>query len=208
MDKDLNRIFNQYGKITSAVVMRDLQGKSKCFGFVNFENPDDGAEAVEVLNEQKFDDEECLVGFARPYWYKRVLIEMNGKRVISKPLYVALAQWKGDRRAWLQDLPPGVRPAGPPLPNFFVSIHGGQCRTGAGGMPMQQNQLMPLKHEPVLPRGRYHDLPRGLPDAAHAGDSMHQQYDIAAMPILDATTPPRIPVQTTARFLPQANPET
>ncbi|KAJ0792326.1 putative RNA recognition motif domain, nucleotide-binding alpha-beta plait domain superfamily [Helianthus annuus] len=51
-NEDLKKIFGEYGTITSAVVMRDADGKSKCFGFVNFENPDDAANAVEALLER------------------------------------------------------------------------------------------------------------------------------------------------------------
>ncbi|KAI4342340.1 hypothetical protein MLD38_026978 [Melastoma candidum] len=40
------------------VVMTDADGKSKCFGFANFENPDDAAKAVEALNGKKFDEKE------------------------------------------------------------------------------------------------------------------------------------------------------
>ncbi|KAJ0700557.1 putative RNA recognition motif domain, nucleotide-binding alpha-beta plait domain superfamily [Helianthus annuus] len=51
-NEDLKKIFGEYGTITSAVVMRDADGKSKCFGSVNFENPDDAANAVEALLER------------------------------------------------------------------------------------------------------------------------------------------------------------
>ncbi|GLJ31443.1 hypothetical protein SUGI_0630970 [Cryptomeria japonica] len=64
-DEDLRKKFAEYGTITSAVVMRDAEGKSKCFGFVNFENPDDAAKAVENLNGKKFDDKEWYVGRAQ-----------------------------------------------------------------------------------------------------------------------------------------------
>ncbi|KAF8087236.1 hypothetical protein N665_0594s0011 [Sinapis alba] len=36
-EDDLKRIFGEFGEITSAVVMRDAKGKSRKFGFVNFE---------------------------------------------------------------------------------------------------------------------------------------------------------------------------
>ncbi|CBJ48711.1 polyadenylate-binding protein, putative [Ectocarpus siliculosus] len=45
--------------------MRDMDGKSKCFGFVNFENADDAAKAVEALNGKKVDDKEWYVGKAQ-----------------------------------------------------------------------------------------------------------------------------------------------
>lgn len=64
-DDELKTTFGQYGNISSAVVMRDGDGKSRCFGFVNFENPEDAARAVEALNGKKFDDKEWYVGKAQ-----------------------------------------------------------------------------------------------------------------------------------------------
>ena len=64
-DEDLKTIFGEYGEITSAVIMRDADGKSKCFGFVNFENADDAAKAVEALNGKKFEEKEWYVGKAQ-----------------------------------------------------------------------------------------------------------------------------------------------
>ncbi|GFS46619.1 poly(A) binding protein 8 [Actinidia rufa] len=177
-EEDLNKIFGEYGILTSVVVMRDGDGKSKCFGFVNFENTDAAANAVEALNGKKIDDKEWYVGkaqkkserelelksrfeqsskevvdkfqglnlyvknlddsidddklrelfsefgtitsckvmrdpsgisrgsgfvaFTTAEEASRALAEMNGKMVGSKPLYVALAQRKEDRRARLQ----------------------------------------------------------------------------------------------------------
>ncbi|KAH7847852.1 hypothetical protein Vadar_030923 [Vaccinium darrowii] len=177
-EEDLEKIFGEYGPITSVVVMRDGNGKSKCFGFVNFENADDAANAVEALNGKKVDEKEWYVGkaqkkserelelksrfeqtaketvdkfqgvnlyvknlddsidddklkelfsefgtitsykvmrdpsgvsrgsgfvaFSSPEEASRALAEMNGKMVVSKPLYVALAQRKEERRAKLQ----------------------------------------------------------------------------------------------------------
>ncbi|GMI96724.1 poly(A) binding protein 2, ARABIDOPSIS POLY(A) BINDING 2, POLY(A) BINDING PROTEIN 2 [Hibiscus trionum] len=64
-DEDLKTIFGEYGEITSAVVMRDANGKSKGFGFVNFENADAAANAVEALNGKKFEEKEWYVGKAQ-----------------------------------------------------------------------------------------------------------------------------------------------
>ncbi|BAT74940.1 hypothetical protein VIGAN_01272300 [Vigna angularis var. angularis] len=189
-DDELKTIFGEFGTITSAVVMRDGDGKSKCFGFVNFENADDAARAVEALNGKKFDDKEWYVGkaqkkserenelkqrfeqsmkeaadkyqganlyvknlddsisddklkelfspfgtitsckvmrdpngvsrgsgfvaFSTPEEASRALSEMNGKMVVSKPLYVTLAQRKEDRRARLQAQFAQMRPVGMP----------------------------------------------------------------------------------------------
>ncbi|PKU60460.1 Polyadenylate-binding protein 2 [Dendrobium catenatum] len=71
-------------------------GKSKYFGFVSFENSDDAARAVNELNGKKFDEKECCSKASRE------LLEMNGKLIGSKHLYVALAQKKEERRAQLQ----------------------------------------------------------------------------------------------------------
>nr|DAD21494.1 TPA_asm: hypothetical protein HUJ06_022957 [Nelumbo nucifera] len=290
-DEDLKKIFGEYGTITSAVVMRDGDGKSKCFGFVNFENSDDAANAVEALNGKKFDEKEWYVGkaqkksereqelkgrfeqsmkeavdkfqgvnlyvknlddsisdeklkelfsefgtitsckvmrdpngiskgsgfvaFTTPEEASRALAEMNGKMVVNKPLYVALAQKKEDRRARLQaqfsqmrpvamspsvaprvpmyppggpglgqqifygqgpptlippqpgfgyqqQLVPGMRPGGAPMPNFFVPlVQQGQQgqRTGgrrAGAGPVQQSQQpVPLIQQQMLGESLY-----------------------------------------------------
>lgn len=185
-DEDLNKHFGEFGPITSAVVMRDTDGKSRCFGFVNFENADDAARAVEALNGKTFDDKEWYVGkaqrksereqelrmkfeqtakesvdkyqganlyvknlddsidddklkelfiefgtitsckvmressgisrgsgfvaFSSPEEAARALSEMNGKMVVNKPLYVALAQRKDERKARMQAQFSQVRP--------------------------------------------------------------------------------------------------
>lgn len=45
-------MFAEHGTVTSCVVMKEEGegGKSKGFGFVNFEQPEDAAKAVEALN--------------------------------------------------------------------------------------------------------------------------------------------------------------
>jgi len=177
-EEDLQKVFAEYGTITSVAVMRDEDGKSKCFGFINFENSEDAAKAVDALNGYKFDSKDWFVGkaqkksereqelknrfeqtvkeaadksqglnlyvknlddtisdeklrelftsfgnvtsckvmrdpsgvsrgsgfvaFSTPEEASRALSEMNGKMIVSKPLYVALAQRKEERRARLQ----------------------------------------------------------------------------------------------------------
>lgn len=73
-DETLKQNFEQYGKITSAKVMCDENNRSKGFGFVCFEKPEEATKAV---------------------------TEMNAKMMCSKPLYVAIAQRKEDRKALL-----------------------------------------------------------------------------------------------------------
>jgi len=74
-DQKLRELFEQFGDITSAVVMQDQEKRSKGFGFVCFKTPDQATKAV---------------------------TEMNSKIVEGKPLYVALAQRKEVRRQMLE----------------------------------------------------------------------------------------------------------
>ncbi|KAL9143806.1 hypothetical protein ABFS82_14G257900 [Erythranthe guttata] len=315
-DDDLKTAFGEYGTITSSVVMRDADGKSRCFGFVNFENVDDAAKAVEALNGKKIDDKEWFVGkaqkksereqelkskfeqtsreavekfqgvnlyvknlddgiddeklkelfaefgtitsckvmrdpsgisrgsgfvaFSSAEEASRALSDMNGKMVVSKPLYVALAQRKEERRARLQaqfsqmrpiamapsiaprmpmyppgapgigqqmfygqgpamippqagfgyqqQLVPGMRPGGGPLPNFFMPmVQQGQQGPRPGGRrgsgPVQQTQQpVPLMQQQMVPRGRMFRYPQGRdgPMPGVGGGMLSVPYDMGS----------------------------
>jgi RNA recognition motif-containing protein len=68
-------MFAEHGKVLSAVVMRDEEGHSRGFGFVNMESPDQAAAAVEAI---------------------------NGTEINGKPVYVGRAQKKAEREAMLK----------------------------------------------------------------------------------------------------------
>lgn len=57
----LKELFSKYGPVTSCVVQTDSEGKSKEFGFVNFESHKDAVAAIEALNEQEFAGSKMLV---------------------------------------------------------------------------------------------------------------------------------------------------
>ncbi|EPS62510.1 hypothetical protein M569_12280, partial [Genlisea aurea] len=236
-EDDLKSIFGEYGTITSAVIMRDGDGKSKCFGFVSFENADDAAEAVESLNGKTFDEKEWYVGkaqkkservqelknkfeqsdkeladkyqgvnlyikniddsidddklkelfsefgtvvsskvmrdpngtsrgsgfvaFSTPEEASQALAEMNGKMVVSKPLYVALAQRKEERRARLQAQFSQVRPIamapsiGPRMP-LYPPVAAGI------GQQLFYGQAPPAMIPPQAGFGYQHQLVPGI----------------------------------------------
>lgn len=112
-DEMLRKQFEQYGTITSAKVMGDENGRSKGFGFVCFEKPDDATKAV---------------------------VEMNNKMLGNKPLYVALAQRKEDRKAqlasqYMQRLA-AMRMQNPMMPGAMAGMYG----PAAGGFFIPQQQ--------------------------------------------------------------------
>lgn len=56
MDSErLRATFEKYGPVTSFLLAEDENGKSKCFGFVNFERPEDAEVAVKDLNGMEID---------------------------------------------------------------------------------------------------------------------------------------------------------
>jgi len=126
-DEKLRQAFESYGKITSAKVMCDENGRSKGFGFVCFEKPDDATKAV---------------------------TEMNSKMMCSKPLYVALAQRKEDRRAqlasqYMQRLA-AMRTHGSMAGTIYTPGQGGYFVSQAvqGGRPFLPGTTMPGVRNP------------------------------------------------------------
>uniref|UniRef100_A0A7N1A7V8 RRM domain-containing protein n=1 Tax=Kalanchoe fedtschenkoi TaxID=63787 RepID=A0A7N1A7V8_KALFE len=65
IEEDLQKVFGEYGSISSVAVMKDGEGKSRCFEFVNFENAEDAARAIDALNGKTFDGKEWFVGKAQ-----------------------------------------------------------------------------------------------------------------------------------------------
>jgi len=64
-DEKLKEIFSGFGPIKSAIVMRDDSGKSRGFGFVDFEDPADAADAVTDLKESDVNGKVIYVGRAQ-----------------------------------------------------------------------------------------------------------------------------------------------
>ncbi|WOK98260.1 hypothetical protein Cni_G06970 [Canna indica] len=64
-EDNLQEVLGVFGTITSCVVMRERNGKSKGFGFINYANPDAAAKSVQELNGKEFDGKEWYVGKAQ-----------------------------------------------------------------------------------------------------------------------------------------------
>ena len=64
---DLSQLFGQYGAVTSAVVITDkMTGRSRGFGFVEFENDADADAAIAGQNEKEFNGRTLVVKEAKP----------------------------------------------------------------------------------------------------------------------------------------------
>ncbi|ORZ34900.1 hypothetical protein BCR44DRAFT_1461486 [Catenaria anguillulae PL171] len=132
-DERLRAEFAAFGTITSAKVMRDEKGVSRGFGFVCYSTPEEATASV---------------------------TEMNQKILGTKPLYVALAQRKDQRRAQLEAqyaqrqqanmyrmgpgaapmLPPGAMFPAHPHPMYFPP---GAVPPGAAGRPFYPQPMPP-----------------------------------------------------------------
>jgi len=140
-DERLEKEFASFGTVTSARVMTE-GGRSKGFGFVCFSTPEEATKAV---------------------------TEMNGRIIVTKPLYVALAQRKEDRKAHLASqyiqrmagmrvqgmqqmpsvqqmgmggylMPAGMAPQHQPAQRFFAPA---QLRAPQPRWPPQQTMMRP-----------------------------------------------------------------
>jgi len=244
--EDLEILFKPFGTITSATISSDEAGKSKGFGFINFENHDSAQKAIDELNEkeingtaiyvgraqkktereeelrkqfeemklekinkyintnlyvknlddQVIDTDEKLLEHFKPFGSiasckimfddkgiskgfgfvcfennedaNKAVAEMNGKMIGTKPLYVAVAQRKEDRRSQLeamatQRMPPRM-PPGP---------HGMQVPFGYNPMMFQnpymnQSGRMPMQGFPG-PMSMMGQRPRFAPGQNHPG---------------------------------------
>lgn len=77
----LEKLFSEFGKVTSCILMSDADGTSKGFGFVNFETPDDAEKAVEGMSGKKMGEKELFCGRAmKKRERERVLAEQFARR--------------------------------------------------------------------------------------------------------------------------------
>jgi cold-inducible RNA-binding protein len=66
-DDELNQVFSAHGTVASATVVKDRDtGRSKGFGFVEFESDDEGKAAEAALNGSDMGGRSITVNQARP----------------------------------------------------------------------------------------------------------------------------------------------
>lgn len=66
-DQALNDMFSKFGKVSSAVVLKDrMTGRSRGFGFVEMENDEEAMAALNALNDSDMEGRKIVVNEARP----------------------------------------------------------------------------------------------------------------------------------------------
>lgn len=66
-DQELQDLFAAHGSVTSAVVINDkMSGRSKGFGFVEFENAEEAQAAIKALDGSDMGGRKIVVNEARP----------------------------------------------------------------------------------------------------------------------------------------------
>jgi polyadenylate-binding protein len=248
-DQKLSEMFAKYGEITSAVVAKGEDGKSKGYGFVNFKEATDAEIAVKELHESDLNGKKLFVGrfqkkferasalkkiheekkqerqnrymginlyiknlddtidderlrkefisfgtitsakvmtengrskgfgfvcFSAPEEATKAVTDMNGRIVGSKPLYVALAQRKEDRKNHLasqymqrltttrmqnqqinQVFTNQVNPAGIYLPTMQNAANRFYPTSAAFGAPVRPQPRWPSQARAQVPANSY-----------------------------------------------------
>jgi RNA recognition motif-containing protein len=66
-DVQLKELFSPYGEVSEAVVIKDkYSGRSKGFGFVNFDDDEAGKKAIEAMNDKDLQGRPLKVNEAKP----------------------------------------------------------------------------------------------------------------------------------------------
>ncbi|KAE8729091.1 GDSL-like Lipase/Acylhydrolase superfamily protein [Hibiscus syriacus] len=77
-------MFSGYGKISSAVIMKDDKGVSRGFGIVNFQSPDDAKKALEAMNGIQLGSKNLFVGRAQKKAERTKLLKHKYKDVFDR----------------------------------------------------------------------------------------------------------------------------
>ncbi|MCB9027253.1 MAG: RNA-binding protein [Bdellovibrionaceae bacterium] len=81
VENDLQTIFSPVGTLVSVNIIKDKSsGKSRGFGFVEFQNKTDGTEAITQLDGHMLNGAKLLVSEAKEKFTKSSGTEQRGKR--------------------------------------------------------------------------------------------------------------------------------
>lgn len=191
-DEELKVMFEAFGPITSAKVMRDDKGESRCFGFVCYVNPEDATKAV---------------------------TEMHLKLVSGKPLYVGLHEKKEQRLERLQNRFRMGAPTGAPQPGMMMrppqggmpyGFPGGQRgpMPSAGPRPMGAPfaPRQPMPGAPYMMQGgapRMPGMPMGMPKGPMMSQPMRQPGMMGGVPMRQPAMMGGVPPRFGGQFPPQ-----
>ncbi|KAF5931988.1 hypothetical protein HYC85_028159, partial [Camellia sinensis] len=75
--------FSEFGKVCNVLIMKDADGKSRGFGFVNFELHEEAKKAVEALNGTLLGSEKLFVGKAQKKAEREELLKRESKERIN-----------------------------------------------------------------------------------------------------------------------------
>ncbi|KAE8703130.1 hypothetical protein F3Y22_tig00110474pilonHSYRG00178 [Hibiscus syriacus] len=185
-DEKLEELFSLYGIITSCKVMRDPSGISKGSGFVAFSTPEEASRAVGSI----FSNAITCNGTFSCTTYANVLTSSSKSRTANILRSRTSDHFSSTEISDLacgcffcqpgfgyqQQLDPGMRPGGAPMPNFYM-----------------------------LPRGRVYRYPPGRSDGSvPTGGMLSVPYDIGGMPMRDASLSQPIPIGALASALANA----
>ena len=66
-EDDLRKLFAEHGEVGEVVIIKDkFSGRSKGFGFVTFENDEEGEAAIKALHDHELNGRKLVVNEARP----------------------------------------------------------------------------------------------------------------------------------------------
>ena len=166
-DEKLRTEFSPFGSITSCKVMCDEKGVSRGFGFVCYTNQEESARAV---------------------------AEMNGRMLAGKPLYVAYAQRKDERRQQLE-AQHSARAQQLHYQRAFAAAAAGFPGAAAAGMPPMFYGA-PMPGAPAMPR--FMPRPAMVPGAGPQQNGMRPTRPMRpAMP----SQGPRVPFNRAPRAM-------
>lgn len=82
--KELNKIFTEFGEITSSKLEVDLEGNSKGYGYVSYANEEQAEKAISNLNEKEIKGKKIIVSLLIPSKNKGTIYVKNFPRDFSE----------------------------------------------------------------------------------------------------------------------------